>query len=200
MWPVGSYENMINDIKRGKEKDETITFGILIADYRQQLSREYILNYVDIFNEKSDRYINFYLPGYLEVEEVKEAIVIEDKKYRFDYFEYKKFLQKLESDFEIEFPYNPVLILIEYKDGHFRKTSKLIIELDGESNIKKTGDLFEILFEEAKKEVHLEDIKNGVRNRFIKNGLIDKIVDVWGNRIALLVNSGYKEIRKYKLV
>ncbi|HFD2031387.1 TPA: hypothetical protein ACF2C8_003205 [Clostridium perfringens] len=199
MWPVGTYENMINDIKRGKEKDETVTFGILVADYRQQLSKEYILNYVDVFNEKSDRYINFYLPGYLEVSDSKESIVIENKSYRFDYPTYRDFLRMLELDFGIEFPYNPVLILIEYKNGHFKKTNKLIIELDEDSNIKKTGKLFEVLFEEAKKEVHLENIKNGVRNRFVKNGLIDKIVDACGNPIISLVNLGYNEIKRYKL-
>ncbi|ELC8426411.1 hypothetical protein QYB63_003076 [Clostridium perfringens] len=151
MWPVGSYENMINDIKRGKEKDETVTFGILVADYRQQLSREYILNYLDIFNEKSDRYINFYLPGYLERVDSKESINIGNEKYCFDYPTYRNFLRNLELDFEIEFPYNPVLILIEYKNGHFKKAKKLIIELDEDSNIKKTGKLLKFYLKRLKK-------------------------------------------------
>jgi hypothetical protein len=47
MWPLGSYDRMVHEIKRRENRDIPVTFGILIADYRQQINREYILNYIE---------------------------------------------------------------------------------------------------------------------------------------------------------
>ncbi|GAB6990140.1 hypothetical protein JCM16418A_21900 [Paenibacillus pini] len=49
------------------------------------MNREYILNYINRFNYKSNKYINFYLPGYYE-EEIygsEQTIKINAKKYYF---------------------------------------------------------------------------------------------------------------------
>lgn len=85
MWPLGEYERLVHEIKRRENSDISITFGLLIVDYRQQLNREYILNYINRFNYKSNKYINFYLPGYYE-EEIygsEQTIKINAKKYYF---------------------------------------------------------------------------------------------------------------------
>lgn len=171
MWPLGSYDRMVHEIKRRENKDIPVTFGILIADYRQQINREYILNYIEQFNYKSDRYINFYLPGYLEqhLSDKNEKIIIDNKEYYFSVSIYNEFLRKLEQDFNIGYPYTPILLLIEYDKGHFNMSKKIRIELDNEStNIKKTGNLFEGIFSISQKEVSLKGIASNLKKRRIQ--------------------------------
>lgn len=50
------------------------TAAILIADYQQQLAREHILNYVDLFNRESDKYIDFYVPGYRKITDYEQRL------------------------------------------------------------------------------------------------------------------------------
>lgn len=202
MWPLGQYERMVDEIKRRENPYIPITFGLLIADYRQQKCREYILNYIERFDYKSDRYINFYLPGYLteRFENEKNKIKIKDRNYYFDENIYLDFLNHLEDDFEIDYPYNPVLILVEYDKGHFKNTHKIIIELDSNgSEIEQTGMLFEKIFSIAKSKVTIKEFSNDLIKDKIKLDLISIIIDCIGNRYLSAIYSENNLVKKYRI-
>lgn len=45
---------------------------------------------------------------------------------------------------------------MEYEQGNFKRTKRIIIELDNEgADIKKTGELFETIFDIAKRNVNI---------------------------------------------
>lgn len=202
MWPLGTYDRMVHEIKHHENPDIPVTFGILIADCRQSLSKEYILNYINRFNYKSDKYINFYLPGYLEekTDVSNKTITINGKKYYFNSDLYEEFLLKLEMDFHIDYPYNPVLLLLEYDKGHFSKSKKIYIELDGDStNIKKTGELFENIFDIAQKYANLRDISGGLTEKTLKSDIVDRIVKGIDKKLISAIHSTGKDIVKYKI-
>ena len=58
---VTTFESLSKKVLQ-KYEGISITMGILIADYRQTDAREYILNYMNRFDELSGKYIDFYLP------------------------------------------------------------------------------------------------------------------------------------------
>lgn len=202
MWPLGSYERMVHEIKRRENPDIPITFGILIADYRQSLNQEYILNYINRFDYKSDRYINFYLPGYIDDDRYgsNQEICINDKKYYFNSNEYEKFLIYLENDFKIEYPYTPILLLVEYKNGHFSKSNIVRIELDSDPiNIKRTGILFEKIFLCAQSHVNIDDIQKGLRKIAFKEGLLENIVQALDISWLTAIQSMSENVKSYKI-
>lgn len=202
MWPLGQYERIVHEIKRRENNDIPVTFGLLVADFHQQRSKEYILNYIDRFNYKSDRYINFYLPGYLEEDfyNHNENIVINQKPYYFNRVIYLEFLRKLEEDFGVDYPYNPVLILIEYDKGNFIKTKRIVIELDSNgSDIKQAGEMFEEIFKIAKENVSINDISKSLRLNELKGGLLEKIVQGIDLSYLTAIYDKAKEVSKYRL-
>lgn len=202
MWPLGQYERMVHEIKRRENNDIPVTFGLLVADFHQHRCKEYILNYIDTFNYKSDIYINFYLPGYLEEDSYNqnEKITINKKSYYFNREIYLDFLRNLESDFGIDFPYNPVLILMEYDRGNFIKTKRIIIELDSNgSDIKQAGKMFEEIFKIAKEFVSIEDFSKSLMDSEFKDGLLDKIVEGIDLSYITAIYNKAKEVSKYRL-
>ena len=202
MWPLGQYERLVHEIKRRENMDTPITFGLLIADYHQQKCREYILNYIDRFDYKSDKYINFYLPGYLEEnwDENKHKITIKKKDYFFYREIYLDFLNKLELDFNIDYPYNPILILLEYDKGHFNKSRRLLIELDSNgSDIKQVGEVFDKIFKIAREKVSINDLSKELIKDELKTNLLDNIVEGIDNSYLTAIYNKSKDIEKYRL-
>ena len=202
MYALGSYDRMVDEIKRRENRELPVTFGILIADYRQRDNKEYILNYIDVFDYKSNKYINFYLPGYLEenFDNRNEKINIRGREYYFNDEIYKEFLRKLDDDFNIDYPYTPVLLLIEYINGHFNMSKKIRIELDDSStNIRKTGILFEKIFSIAQKNVSLHEIEKNLIIKDITSGMLDSFVDAVDIKLISLGYDSFKKITKYKI-
>lgn len=71
MNPTGSYLRFQNDLLdrySNYEDSDFVTFGILIADPRQTAAREFIFNYLNVFDRESGDYFDFFIPGYTEVE------------------------------------------------------------------------------------------------------------------------------------
>ena len=69
MIPVSNFDSFYAELEKsykGYRDSESITFGILLADFRQSTAREYILNYLQDFHEVSGRHFNFFIPGYIE--------------------------------------------------------------------------------------------------------------------------------------
>lgn len=69
MWPTSKYERLEYDLRdsvNGCMDGERITFGILIADARQENAKSYIINYINELDKESESYFDFYIPGYTE--------------------------------------------------------------------------------------------------------------------------------------
>lgn len=201
MFPVGSFESMESEIRNHEISNIPVTIGLLIVDYRQTVNREYILNYLNRFDYKSDKYINFYLPGYLKEKFSKtDCIRIKDKTFYFCDWIYESFLKNIEEMYEIDYPYTPELILIEYDRGMLKPNKKIIIELDNDnSNIKKTGELFEKIFSIAKECVSMDDFSNKLINYEFKNSIFDTILSAIDNSYISSLATTLKGIRKYKI-
>lgn len=202
MWALGSYERLVHEVKRRENPDLPVTFGLLIADFDQQKCREYVLNYIDVFNYKSGEYINFYLPGYMEEEMYKsdKTIAIKGKDYYFNRKTFLEFLMKLEQDFGIDFPYNPVLILLEYDRGHFKMSKRIVIELDANgTQIERTGEFFEQIFSIARKVVSIEDVSAALVTKQLKDGLLDTIVKAVDNSFLSAIYDKHDECKKFRL-
>ncbi|GIP12427.1 hypothetical protein [Paenibacillus macerans] len=202
MWPLGQYERLVYEIKRRENNEIPVIFGLLVADFHQQKCKEYILNYIERFDYKSDQYINFYLPGYLEEDLFNndEKITIKQKDFYFNRDTYLNFLDKLEVDFKIDYPYNPVLILMEYDRGNFNRTKRIIIELDSNgSDIKQVGEMFERIFEIAKEVVSINDFSKSLMKDGLKKGLLDKIIEGIDISYITAIYKNTKEINKYRI-
>ena len=65
MNPVRTFDQITQEILKIKTILETITVGILIADGNQASARDYIINYMDMFDRKSGKFMDF-VPGYCE--------------------------------------------------------------------------------------------------------------------------------------
>ncbi|WP_148090740.1 hypothetical protein [Paenibacillus macerans] len=202
MWPLGQYERLVYEIRRRENNEIPVIFGLLVADFHQQKCKEYILNYIERFDYKSDQYINFYLPGYLEEDLFNndEKITIKQKDFYFNRDTYLNFLDKLEVDFKIDYPYNPVLILMEYDRGNFNRTKRIIIELDSNgSDIKQVGEMFERIFEIAKEVVSINDFSKSLMKDGLKKGLLDKIIEGIDISYITAIYKNTKEINKYRI-
>lgn len=160
----------IADIDSYIQYDDPFTAGILIADYEQQLAREYILNYVDIFNHESDCYIDFYIPGYEKTNgDSLVAFSIGEEKYRFNRELFNEAIMDLGRK-GIKYQFCPLLILQEFEEQHMTGR-RIVIELQTD----KAGMLFEDIFRIAKREIDIEVFSRELKKRQIKQ-LMPKIV------------------------
>lgn len=201
MFAVGSHDQFIDQIKRGREESSSV-FGVLLADVRQPDTRNYILNYLDRFHEQSGKYIDFYIPGYFK-ENIPfyktESIELEDKKYYFSGKEYDNFADKFSKEFNLESKGVPVLYLIEWEKGtNFKKSKILEIDLDGgEYSIKMTVTLFKKIFDLAKSEDLL-----GINNRLVLDSLFsyikENLVNDMGIPLLIVSNNIGKRILKFR--
>lgn len=163
MFPTGDFDRLKYEIMEWYDDvNIPITFGILIADYEQSLAREYILNYMDVFDNLSNTYIDFFIPGYTiygSNDDIRTSMRNKDgATYYFSRKLFTDFIEKFESLFDYEYGFSPVLLLVELKNRNFTGTKKIVIELDTEAfNIKKAGILFKSIFNIAKQYVNILD-------------------------------------------
>lgn len=201
MFPTGDFDRLRRDvIERYKDIDIPITFGVLIADYRQSLAREYILNYVDVFDIKSNKYIDFFIPGYAPFCGGMQTKLMDkdDNPYFFNENLFLEFVSKFEQTFDVPYEFNPMLILIELDGKNFEKSRKIVLALDEmDGGIKKSGVLFQKIFEIAKRHVSLDDFSNNLVSTYVKDNIIDSIISALGNDIIAEVNTQRKNIRRF---
>ena len=201
MFPTGDFDRLRRDvIERYKDIDIPITFGVLIADYRQSLAREYILNYVDVFDRKSNKYIDFFIPGYAPFYGGTQTKLMDkdDNPYFFNENLFLEFVSKFERTFDVPYEFNPMLILIELDGKNFEKSRKMVLALDEmDGGIKKSGVLFQKIFEIAKRHVSLDDFSNNLVSTYVKDNIIDSIISALGNDIIAEVNTQRKNIRRF---
>lgn len=66
MIPIGDYLLLQETIMSKYVAYDQITYGILLVDPRQTESREYLLNYLNVFHKESCGLDDFFLPEYLK--------------------------------------------------------------------------------------------------------------------------------------
>lgn len=205
-----------------------MTVGILIADYRQTEAREYILNYLNRFDEKSGKYIDFYIPGYYMYARESEdewkkrshhnicisrhcssdrPIYISrlNERFYFDDYLFEDFLRKFEKKTGINYTYNPMLILVEVNKsvgfGTIEFQNKMVIDLDDDTprGIKRSGILFEEIFEIAKSKVNLNRFKEEIRMHYVKGNAIKTIAKALDGSLIEAVTDTIEGVRKYRI-
>ncbi len=206
MWPVGTYERFLKKIKGQENSKKVDYFGVLFCDIRQTKAREYILNYLEVFNNRSGKYIDFYLPGYILLENQSKregyTILIAEKSYVFDQIEYCKFCEKFEYDFNVTFPFSATLVLMEYKGGNFSTARKMTFELeDSDIGIKAAGEFFLQIFkcaENGKMGQTLDQISKALSEAAKKDMLFaggKSIFNFFGVDIAPILDQYYKIVK-----
>ncbi|MCM1496770.1 MAG: hypothetical protein NC089_13370 [Bacteroides sp.] len=201
---AGGYNKFEEDVFNRYNNDYPVTLGILIADYRQSLAKEYILNYINVFHQKSNKYIDFFIPGYTaSLGGIPTSM--KDKngnRYYFNDEIFDQFIKKLEIKFAQRFKYefSPVLILVELTGNNFVDAKIIIIDLEEtRGGIKRTGVLFLEIFEIAKRCVKIEDFSTQLEKTYIKGTYADILVDAIDSSILSECYSQYKNIRRFQI-
>jgi hypothetical protein len=205
MVPTGAFDRLYCDIiNRYDDMDVPVTFGILIADYQQTLAREYILNYLNIFDKHSGKYIDFFIPGYTIYDSgdgISTALKDKDgEKYYFSKELFDEFVEKCKKNFGFIYNYSPMLVLVELTRTDYINVRKIIIELDSKTHdIKKTGILFEKIFEIAKKYVMLDDFSREIVKTYIEGSALDSFVNALDNSVVTEIYNVIQNTRQYKI-
>ena len=207
MYPTGSFERFQSDILEvygGYGDKEYVTFGILIADLRQTDAEEYIYNYIDIFNDESGKYIDFFIPGYTKEEwyrDAKKYFSIRKQDYFFSYELFRDFILNLKNSFGIKYTYNPMLIIMSMIPGKRRTAKYIVIELDDfdTHGVRRSGSFFEEIFLFAKNKTQIEDFELGFQKTYIKGNLIDSLLNAIGNHWLIEINETHKGIKRFKI-
>ena len=228
MYPVKTYDEIGLKILENYN-GETITVGILVADGDQNEAKQYIINYMNLFDGRSGKYIDFYIPGYYETftdedsnvarkyhpnsyvrkvgnpEQYAFSLHRTGAAYYFDRNLFEDFLKEMEEQMGIQYTYNPMLILVEINKSHYRGKieyqKKLVIELDDDSNrgSRRSGQLFDAIFEFAKKYVHLDQFGEKVRMYYIKGKAINNLVSALQGDWIEAVTDLAGDILRFKL-
>lgn len=225
---VTTFESLSKRVLEKYDGDIPITMGILVADHRQSAAREYILNYLNRFDEKSGKYIDFYLPGYYMFSEEgknewekrshqnicvsrhcssKEPIFISrlQEKFYFDGYLFENFLYDFERKTGISYTYSPMLILVEVNKrkgyGKLEFQDKLVIDLDDGTprGIRRSGVLFEEIFNIAKREVRLDRFGRALRMHYLKGNAVKTIANVLDGNIIEPLAETMEGIMQYKI-
>lgn len=167
-------KKMISDCDAG-----TATIGILIADYRQSESKEYIINYLREFDRLSGKHIDFYIPGYKLKKEKDYSFLwhffdttIQDEFVEFDAQSFEQATHEVECILGVEYTYNPMLILVEIdKKSKSYFKSRIVIELDDNEShsVRRAGKLFREIFKIAKQDNSIRNISGKLEKMCLAN-------------------------------
>lgn len=208
MHPTGCFDRFESDILcryDDYEENDFVTFGILIADPRQSEAREYIVNYLEVFNNESKNYFDFFIPGYSEFSWPADAkklnINIDEKEYYFSDELFYDFLTNLEKNFHIEYTFNPMLILMTMRPGQKNTAQYIVIELDNADRhgIRRSGMLFRKIFRVAKSNPQLDELQNMFQKTYIKGNWLNSIVNSLGPNWLIEINKTHSELRRYRI-
>lgn len=218
--PIGSFQEFKSKVLSGTNNaNEVITFGILLADPEQSECREYLLNYLNIFNKKSGKLFDFYIPGFTDdkyhldvfgwesgnifdsMSKNIPIISIEDKQYYFCRKYYEDFIIKLEETFGIQPTFNPMLILIEMEPGYIKSAKYVVIELDDlySNGIRRSSAFFYEQLNILKKVRTLEEIVQQEKILFSRSKCIDKIISALAPDWLIEAKSVYDEFKRYQI-
>lgn len=225
---VTDFETLSKNILKKYDAETCVTIGILIVDYRQSEAREYILNYMNRFDKLSGKYIDFYLPGYYMFTEdskdewekrqhynmcisrhcsMHEPIYLDrtGAPYYFDDYLFEDFLREFNKKAGISYTYNPMLILIEVRKQRYRGQiqfqNRIVIELDENTprGIRRSGQLFEAIFDIAKREMYLDRFRRELKIRYIKGNAVQKIASILDGNLLETVSESVEGIMTYRI-
>lgn len=229
MNPVSTFDEICHGVLQKYGDNEVVTVGILVADWQQDEAKQYILDYMDRFDKKSGKYIDFYIPGYYEktntfngeinkkyhpISFVKwESIPAsaafylrrENTPYYFDKFLFDDFIDEMEVRMGVNYTYNPLLILVEVDKrngrGLIEFQNKLVIELDEDTNrgLRRAGELFDKIFEIAKKQVNLDRFGSEVRMYYIKGKAVQNIINVLNGEWVEAVTDAANDAKRFRI-
>ena len=225
---VTDFETLSKKVLEKYGDEVCVTMGILIADYRQSEAREYILNYMNRFDELSGKYIDFYLPGYYMYTEdsinewerrqhynmcisrhcsTHEPIYLDrtGAPYYFDNYLFEDFLREFSKKTGVSYTYNPMLILIEVKKEHYRGQiqfqDRMVIELDENTprGLRRSGQLFEAIFDIAKRHVNLDRYERGLKIKYIKGNAVQTIANILDGNLIEAISKSVEGIMTYRI-
>lgn len=207
MYPTGSFDRFKSDLLetyRDYGENEYVTFGILIADYRQTDAREYIYNYIDLFDEESGRYFDFFIPGYGEmnyVDDARKCFTIREKDYYYSEKLFRDFCTKLNDYFGIKYSFNPMLVLMSMIPSKTHTAHFIVIYLDDEEKhgVKRSGELFRRIFRFAVQDPTIEGFETFFRKTYIKGDCIDSILNLFGKGTLVELKNRSRKYRCYKI-
>lgn len=215
MNPTGDFSRFQEDILMRYLDCDEITFGILIVDPRQSESREYILNYLDVFHNASGKTFDFFIPGYtfryidkfykkpdfkcINTEEF--VINIGNIEFLFEKDTFNEFCNELNKNFGIQYTFNPMLILMSMKQGYIGTAQYIIIELDQNSfhTARRSGEFFINLFDAIRSDNTLEHIQYHMEKTYIKGNLLDSIINSIGMEWLTEIYNINRNIKKYRI-
>lgn len=229
MNPVSTFDEICNMVLQKFEDNEVVTIGILVADGQQDEAKQYIINYMDRFDIKSGKYIDFYIPGYYE--KTNELIGEINKKYHpnscvkwdsipgdaafflrrdatpyyFDKILFDVFIEEMEIRMGVRYTYNPMLLLVEVhrekQRGQIEFQDKLVIELDNDNTfgLRRAGELFDEIFEIAKKTVNLDRFGSGVRMYYIRGKAVKRIIGALKGEWIEAVTDAASDVMRFRI-
>lgn len=225
MYPVNTYEEIGKEIFEKYQDFDAVTVGILVADGEQDDALQFIMHYMDIFDRNSGNYFDFFIPGYYEeggenpkgyhpnanigyaVGKSVFYLSRNNTSYYFDRMVFNEFVFNMQTSMGIEYTYNPMLILVEIKKdkcrGELKYQDKIVIELDSDSQagVRRAGQLFDAIFEEAKRSTGLKRFGNRVKIYFIKGRAVKTITRALCSKWALIepIASGIEGGYRYRI-
>lgn len=214
MNPVGDFRTFYDEFLRKYDDyadNEIISFGILLADYRQTDTREYILNYLEDFDYSSGKLIDFFIPGYIEAWNVGRCtrdtmsrndgcIQVRGTDYVFVGEIFTSFIQNLEIQFGIRYTFNPMLILMSMERCYIQTARYIVFELDTiPGGVRRSGELFSQIFDVAREDTSLEAYRNRCCHIYIKDNIVEKISTAIGLPWLEEITRVGTEYRRYRI-
>lgn len=193
MLPIsGTFEQFKEKVQENHDLCEGNTIGLLFVDSRQNDVRQYLTNYLDVFNTESGKYLDFCIPGYSssKIQTSDNCIQIKNDFWFFNHNNYTSFQKEMKLNYNVPFSTTAYLLLLEIGDpGSFKRTIK--IELDkNKDDVRNAGDLFQQLFEFTREKIAFEEIRNWIirnkRFKFVKENIFGITQEVFNLGISCL--------------
>lgn len=181
---------------------EFITFGILIVDPRQRDSRDYIINNFPLFDIHSDRYFDFFIPGFMQGQKQGYLqFTVRGRDYYFDEMLFFSFCEEFCNRFRIPYTYNPMLILMTMQKSDINTAEFIVIELDDNdrNSVRRAGMLFDEIFKTARYTLDLKNMKKDLMKTQIKNHLLNLIITAFNSDCLTEIAETGKEIARYRI-
>lgn len=229
MNPVKTFDEISKNVLMRYGDMEVVTIGVLVVDGRQSEAKEYIVNYLNLFDVNSGIYFDFYIPGYYEKvdsEKIEESLKYHpnscvrvgdinttplfrtrrnNKAYYFDEMLFENFLSEMKDKMGVDYTYNPMLLLIEvnrnFDRAQIEYQKKMVIELDEDSNrgLRRAGELFDKIFDIAKEQVNLSAYGHAFKMHYIKGKAVDNFVKVLEGNWIETVRDVAQDVLRFRI-
>ena len=201
MFPIkelGGFERVVKQV----EGNRTRVVGVLLADLKQEETRSYILNYLTMLDQITGKDINFYIPGYVKtnkkVSHEAHQFELNDDFFNFNRKKYNLSLQEIMKNYDVQNPFTPTLLLLQWNGESFEADQYISIDLDkGNDSIK-----YSLVF--LKDILQQKDILDNLylihdylaKQRYAKYMKEEAINDLGIGGLPVIIRT-YQEVKKY---